>query len=323
MVRTRSTASTPPNSQPPPTPPSKYKKLPPDTERALLEHLLSPFRFNKFSQTCKNHPLLYSDNPTIRKQIANRRTYLRTLSDPQLVQLLLCVDQGINQQILESEDDDQDSHHSSSAEESDHSEHQVRSPQPRTRNISQTIPAPYIPEELEEESPPYQVQPSPAHQRSSPQVRSKVRSSPQVHQRSPQVRSLPLEIMSSSSRRGAAPAIFGHEEDYELNFTHCERNPPGMFAFLTPNVTLQSQDVVDVVSVYMAVADPRDVMEIKGELLDDGSGILVSGPSVPSCFLKNVKEMHKLEELECYGEALARDHPGPLHTSDAADERPC
>jgi hypothetical protein len=176
---------------------------------------------------------------------------------------------------MSEEEDDQDSHHSSNTEESG----------PR-RNISRTIPAPCIPEELEEESPPHQG-------------------------------SLPLEIMSSSSRRGAAPAIFGHEEEHELNFTHCERNPTGMFAFLTPNVTLQSQEVVDVVSVCMAVADPRDVMEIKGELLNDGSGTLVSQPSVPSCFVKNVKEMHALENKEFFAKALARDHhvqaPGQYH----------
>jgi hypothetical protein len=81
--------------------------------------------------------------------------------------------------------------------------------------------------------------------------------------------------MSSSSRRGVLPALYGHEEEYELNFTYPERNPPGVFAYMTPNVMLDSKEVVDVVSVYKCAVDARDAVAMKAEMLEDGTGILV------------------------------------------------
>ena len=128
--------------------------------------------------------------------------------------------------------------------------------------------------------------------------------------------------MSSSSRRGALPALYGHEEQYDLNFVYPERNPPGVFAFLTPNVMLESKEVVDVVSVYKCAVDARDTMDIKAEMLEDGTGILVSQPSVPSFLIKNVKQMYAYDKnddtKEDFAEALMRDH---LVTANAIDKR--
>ena len=74
----------------------------------------------------------------------------------------------------------------------------------------------------------------------SRQVRQppKVQRSPQI-QRLPQVQS--LEIMSSSSRRDVLPAIYGHEEEYELNSLYPEQNPPGVFAFHHPQCHVGKQ----------------------------------------------------------------------------------
>jgi hypothetical protein len=75
--------------------------------------------------------------------------------------------------------------------------------------------------------------------------------------------------------------VHGHEEEYELNFVYPERNPPGVFPFTTPNIMLESKEVVDVVSIYTCAVYARDAMAIKAEMLEDGTGILVSQPSVP------------------------------------------
>ena len=64
---------------------------------------------------------------------------------------------------------------------------------------------------------------------------------------------------------------------------------------MTPNVMLDSKEVVDVVSVYKCAVDARDAMAIKAEMLEDGTDILVSQPSVPSFLIKDVNQMHELE----------------------------
>jgi hypothetical protein len=125
-------------------------------------------------------------------------------------------------------------------------------------------------------------------------------------------------MSSSSSRRGVLPALYGHEEEFELNFVYPERNPPGVFAFMTPNVMLDSKEGVDVVSVYKCAVDARDAMAIKAEMLEDGTGILVSQPSVPSFLIKDVKQMHELDKDEGFTESLMRDH---LVTANAIDKR--
>jgi hypothetical protein len=126
-------------------------------------------------------------------------------------------------------------------------------------------------------------------------------------------------MSSSSSCRGVLPAIFGHEEEVELNFVYpAERNPPGVFAFMTPNVMLDSKEVVDVVLVYKCAVDARDAMAIKAKMLEDGTGILVSQPSVPSFLIKDVKQMHELDKDEGFTESLMRDH---LVTANAIDKR--
>jgi hypothetical protein len=111
-------------------PGSKKSGLPEATERALLKHLVSPFRFNKFSQICKQQPLLWSEDPKQRKQIRNRKEYLESLPCRQF--LKVCVDQGVkpsDNQIFESEEDD-DEEDLNDSEESDLQSPQVqRSPQ--------------------------------------------------------------------------------------------------------------------------------------------------------------------------------------------------
>jgi hypothetical protein len=78
------------------------------------------------------------------------------------------------------------------------------------------------------------------------------------------------------------------KKEFELNFTHSERNPSGMFAFfLTPNVTLQSK---------------------AAELLEDGHTCEPAFRAY-TFFIKNVKQMlHELEKAEFFAEALLRDH---------------
>jgi hypothetical protein len=124
--------------------------------------------------------------------------------------------------------------------------------------------------------------------------------------------------MSSSSHRGILPALYGHEEEYELNFTYPEQNPPGVFAYMTPNVMLDSKEVVDVVLVYKCAVDARDAVAMKVEMLKDGTGILVSQSSVPSFLIKDVKQMHELERNEGFTKSLMQDH---LVTANAIDKK--
>ena len=267
------------------------------TERALLQHLSSPNRYNKFAQLCKSHPLLWSKDPKLQKAISNRKSYLDTLSGPQF--LKLCMDQGVStstQKTFEREEDYEEDYEEEDSSDSSEESDLLRSPQvKRSPQIKQS---PQVQQ-------PSQVQPSP-----------QIKRTPQV-QRSPQVQP-PLEIMSSSSRRGVLPAIYGHEEEYELNFQYPERNPPGLFAFMTPNVMLESKEMVDVVSVYKCMVDARDLLVTTAEMLEDGTGILVSQPSLPSFLIKEVKQIHESEKKEFFCESLMRDH---LVMANAIDKR--
>jgi hypothetical protein len=87
---------------------------------------------------------------------------------------------------------------------------------------------------------------------------------------------------------------------------------------MSPNVILESKEVVDVVSVYRCAVDARDAASIKAEMLEDGTGILVSQPSVPTFLIKDVKQMHGLEKNEGFTESLMRDH---LITANAIEKR--
>jgi hypothetical protein len=127
--------------------------------------------------------------------------------------------------------------------------------------------------------------------------------------------------MSSSSRRGALPAIYGHKEEHDLDFGFPERNPTGVFAFLTPNVMLHSKEVVDVVWIYKCAVDARDAMDIKAQMLEDGTGILVTQPSVPSFMIKDVKQMHDADMAEAFAEPLLRDHLVQANAIDKRKER--
>jgi hypothetical protein len=81
---------------------------------------------------------------------------------------------------------------------------------------------------------------------------------------------------------------------------------------------LESKEVVDVVLVYKCAVDARDAMDIKAEMLEDGTGILVSQPSVPSFLIKDVKQMHEYDKKEGFAESLMQDH---LVTANAIDKR--
>jgi hypothetical protein len=87
---------------------------------------------------------------------------------------------------------------------------------------------------------------------------------------------------------------------------------------MTPNVMRDSKEVVDVVSVYKCAVDSRDAMAIKAEMLEDGTGILVSQPSLPSFLVKDVKQMHELDKDEGFTKSLMRDD---LVMANAIDKR--
>jgi len=100
------------------------------TERALLQHLSSPNRYNKFAQVCKSHPLLRSEDPKLRKAISNRKSYLETLSGPQFVKL--CNDQKVStstQQTFDSEREDYEEEEEGDEDSSDSEESDLRSRQ--------------------------------------------------------------------------------------------------------------------------------------------------------------------------------------------------
>ena len=82
---------------------------------------------------------------------------------------------------------------------------------------------------------------------------------------------------------------------------------------MSPNVILESKEVVDVVSVYKCAVDARDAMDIKAEMLEDGTGIVVSQPSVPSFLIKDVKQMYEYDKKEKFNESLMRDHLVTCH----------
>ena len=80
------------------------KKLPPETERALLCYLVSPDRHGKFASFCNQDPTLFGNRGTeLRRRVQRRRDYLLRY---QYTFKALCQEFGVNPSLsLESAED--------------------------------------------------------------------------------------------------------------------------------------------------------------------------------------------------------------------------
>lgn len=89
--------------------------------------------------------------------------------------------------------------------------------------------------------------------------------------------------------------------EYTLNLDFPEQNGNGIMAFQAKQVTVGKQERLNVIYVYKPVFDVQDTVgdfKVTATLLDDGSGIIVREPCIPSYMIHLSKRMHKLEGKE-------------------------
>jgi hypothetical protein len=98
-----------------------------------------------------------------------------------------------------------------------------------------------------------------------------------------------------SYRRSILPALPDIEEII-LNLDQPEQNCNGMLVLKTVDIMVGDTEQIDVITIFKPLYDPRDIKNIKAVLDADGGAITLTEPVVPCYFLKEVKEMHTLED---------------------------
>jgi hypothetical protein len=230
-----------------PTRTNRRTTLPLESERALLQHLLSPHRFSKFSRICNKNTAIYgSSNTNFRRKILNRRNYLLDIKKNNFSEFLnICRTRGVTILPNEEADDiaDNDLAEDDLADEDladeDLSNHLLLLANKDTSSFL-------------ERATTSTLQPS---SRTPPQERP---------------------IGTVMSRRSAAlPALYPTEEEYTLNLEYPERNAAGMLVFRANDIEIKNE-LVDVIRIYKPLFDMRDILKTKAVLSPDGDYIKVT-----------------------------------------------
>jgi hypothetical protein len=79
-----------------------------------------------------------------------------------------------------------------------------------------------------------------------------------------------------------------------LSMDYPKRNPNGMMVFHANDMKVD-KELIDCITIYKPLFNARDIKKTKAMLHEDGGGILVTEPSVPTYMIKKVKEIHSVE----------------------------
>jgi len=75
---------------------------------------------------------------------------------------------------------------------------------------------------------------------------------------------------------------------------HPERNPGGLLVVRANNIKVD-KELIDAITFYKPLFDMRDSKKVKAVLHENGGGLTITEPSVPTYLVKEVVEIHLLE----------------------------
>jgi hypothetical protein len=113
-----------------------------------------------------------------------------------------------------------------------------------------------------------------------------------------------------------------HTEEFILDIENPERNPMDIWVSHGENIPIDDY-VVDALTIYKHIADVRDAETpsfYEAKLVEDGRALLVTMPSVPNYFLKNMVQM-KANEANTAIDEIFLDHSIKMTTVMANRDR--
>ena len=82
-----------------------------------------------------------------------------------------------------------------------------------------------------------------------------------------------------------------------LDLEYPENNPNGMFVVQGTDVQVKNS-LMNTITLYKPLADPRDRTKTEASLLQDLSGIEIKEPSVPTFFFNEGDDIHELDSAQ-------------------------
>jgi len=102
-------------------------------------------------------------------------------------------------------------------------------------------------------------------------------------------------------------SLWAGKEEYVFDLDRPENNANSIFAVRGKDVVVDDISVMDTITIYKPIFDPRDRAKVEVSLLSDGSGIEMKEPTVPTFFFTQVEDMYELDsdEERCASTILA------------------
>ena len=98
---------------------------------------------------------------------------------------------------------------------------------------------------------------------------------------------------TTSQGRSLPGPFYAHTEEHTLNLEYPERNTGGMLVLRANDIEVDSE-LIDSITIFKPLFDLRDYKKTKAILHENGGGISVFEPSVPTYLVNKVQKIHKL-----------------------------